>query len=166
MQRNPPQKMKGSPKAPLVASRKRRAAARSGDDFRLLGLVEFQLDLFVGADVDGHPAAIGQLAEKKLFGKRLADRILDKPRHRPGAHLRIEAFSREELLERHGKRGLDLLLVQLALELEQELVDDAQDHVMIERSERDGRVEAVSELRREHALDRLQLVTGLLVVGE
>ena len=57
--------------------------------------------------------------------------------------------------------GVDLLLVQLVLELEQELVDDAQDDLVVERAERDGRIEAVAELRREHALDLAHLVARL-----
>ena len=57
--------------------------------------------------------------------------------------------------------GIDLLLVQLGLELEQELVDDAQDDVVVERAERDRRVEPVAELRREHALDLAHLVARL-----
>ena len=70
------------------------------------------------------------------------------------------------LLERRGERRLDLLLVQLVFELHQELVDHAQDDVVIERRERDDRVQPVAELRREHALDRSHLVARLLVVGE
>src|ERR1700738_3914538 len=52
------------------------------DDFGLLALVEFRLDLVVVADVDGPPAAIGELAEKKLLGQRFADGVLNESRHR------------------------------------------------------------------------------------
>src|SRR6202171_497743 len=139
---------------------------RSGNRLDFLRFVEIEPDLVVAADVDGHPAPVGELAEQKLVGKRLADGVLNQPRHRPRAHLRIEALLGQEFLQLHRERSLDLFLVQLVLQLEQELVDDAQDHVMVERGERNRRIEAVAELRREHALDRLELVARLLVLRE
>ena len=128
--------------------------------------LEHELHLLVVADVDRHLAAGDELAEQQLVGERLADRVLDEPRHRPRAHLRIEALLRQVLLERRRERGVDLLLVQLVLELEQELVDDAQDDVVVERAERDRRVEPVAELRREHPLDLAHLVAGALGLRE
>ena len=44
-------------------------------------------------DVDRHFAAADEPAEQQLVGERLADRVLDQTRHRPRAHLRIEALA-------------------------------------------------------------------------
>ncbi len=65
-----------------------------------------------------------------------------------------------------GEGDLDLLLGQLALELEQELVDHAQDDVLVERAEADRGVEPVAELGREQALDVGHLVALLALGGE
>src|SRR5215470_3345489 len=68
--------------------------SRSGDSLGLrglLGLLEDELDLVVRLDVDRHLAAAGESAEEQLVRERLADRVLDQPRHRPSAHLRVEA---------------------------------------------------------------------------
>ena len=127
--------------------------------------LEAELDLVVVADVDRHLAAIDEPAEQQLVGERLADRVLDEPRHRARAHLRIEALLRQELAQLRRERRVDLLLVQLRFELEQELVDDAQDDLVVERAERDRRVEPVAELGREHPLDLAHLVARLLVVA-
>ena len=56
--------------------------------------------------------------------------------------------------------------MQLLFQLHQELVDHAQDDVLVQRAEADGRVDAVTEFRREHALDVGHLVACLLGVGE
>ncbi len=62
--------------------------------------------------------------------------------------------------------GLDLLLVQLGFELHQELVDHAQDDLVVQRLERDHRIQAVAELGREQALDVGHLVARLTLGGE
>ncbi len=61
---------------------------------------------------------------------------------------------------------VDFFLVQLILELHQKLVDDAQDDLLVQRLERDHRIEPVTKLRREHALDVGHLVAGLARVRE
>src|SRR6202158_3282566 len=68
---------------------------RAGNRLDFLRCVEIEPDLVVAADVDGHPAPVGELAEQKLVGKRLADGVLNQPRHWPRAHLRIGALDRE-----------------------------------------------------------------------
>jgi len=82
-----------------------------------------------------------------LIGERAANRVLDESRHRAGAHERIEPVLGEVFAQRVGEYRIDFFLVQLRLELHQELVHHAHDDVMIERSERYGRVEAVAKLR-------------------
>src|SRR5262249_2321758 len=140
-------------------SRTRRATRAPSSDrlgLRRLGflrILERELHLAGVVDVDRHVPASHEPAEEKLVGERLADRVLDEPRHRTRAHLRIEALSREELFELRRERRIDLLLVQLVLEVEQELVDDAQDHVVVELRERDRRIEPVAELGCEEPLD-------------
>ncbi len=70
------------------------------------------------------------------------------------------------LAQRIGEVDVDFLLVQLILELHQELVDHAQDDLLVQCLERDHRIEPVAELRREHALDIGHLVAGLARVRE
>jgi hypothetical protein len=69
----------------------------------------------------------------------------------------------QHFLHRFAEVGLDLFLVQLLFQLHQELVDHAQDDLVVERREGDGGIQAVAELRREQALDLGHLVAGLLV---
>src|SRR5438552_991128 len=101
-------------------------------------------------DVD---AGLDQTAEQQLVGQGTADRVLDQPLHRACTHHRVEALLRQVLAQRVGEGDLDLLLGQLALELQQELVDHAQDDLFVECTEAHRRVQAVAELDREQALD-------------
>ena len=55
---------------------------------------------------------------------------------------------------------------QLAFELQQELVDDAQDDLLVQRPEGHDGIQAVAELGREQALDVGHLVALLARVGE
>ncbi len=66
----------------------------------------------------------------------------------------------EVILQRIGEDGFDFLLVQLFLELHQELVDHAQDDFVVQRRKRNDGIQAVAELRREHALDLGHFVAG------
>ena len=150
---------RSTPPGPVVAG------SCSGHGLGFFLFLEHEPDLVVVVDVDRHLAAADEAAEQQLVGERLADRVLDQARHRPRAHLRIEALLREELLQLRRERRLDLLLVQLGLELEQELVDDLQDDVVVELRERDRRVEAIAELRREQPLDLGHLVARLARVA-
>src|SRR5882672_5310389 len=134
--------------------------------FRNFLFGELERDLAALVGVDGDLAAVGELAEEQLVGERAADRVLDEPRHRPRAHERIEAAFGEMLAQLVGEYRVNLLLVQLRLELHQELVDHAQDDVVVERAERDGRVQTVPELGGKHALDLRALVALLLLAGE
>ncbi len=122
---------------------------------------EVELHIALAVHVDLDPATIDELAEQQFVGQRTADRVLDQARHRAGAHHRIETLLGQVRPQRIGEDDVDLLLVQLVLKLHQELVDDAQHHLFVERLERDDRVEPVAELRREHALDVGHLVAGL-----
>jgi len=72
----------------------------------------------------------------------------------------------EVLAQGVGEHRIDLFLVQLGLELHEELVHHAQDDVVIERLERDGRVQPIPEFRREQPLDLGALVALLLLRGE
>src|SRR3546814_10142215 len=49
---------------------------------------------------------------------------------------------------------MHLALGELQLQLQHELVDDARNHRRRQVAERYDRIQAVAELRREHALDR------------
>src|SRR5258707_8451921 len=79
--------------------------------------LELEDDLLGLAEVDRDLAAVLQLAEQQLIGERPADGVLDKARHRAGAHQRVEALLRQVLLERLGEARLDLFLGQLLVEL-------------------------------------------------
>src|SRR6516165_12529268 len=164
---NEKRKMKTAPEGAVLVT----TSGRSGDSFGLCRLrgrrfLERQADLLLVVEVDYDLAAVHQPAEQQFVGERLADRVLDEARHRPRTHLRIEALLGEVFAELRRERRLDLFLVELRLELEQELVDDAQDDLVIEGAERDRRIEPVAELRREHALDLGHFVAGLLLGRE
>src|SRR5690242_7067144 len=141
-----------------------RSGFRGGFGHFLFG--ELERDFPALVDVDRHLAAVRELAEQQLVGEGPADRVLDEPRHRPRAHERIEAALGKMLAQRVGELRLDLLFLELRFELHQELVHDSQDDVVVERAEGDGRVQAVPELGREHALDLRALVARLLLPGE
>src|SRR6267142_4442533 len=117
----------------------RRKDAGSGDGSRFF--LELQLDLLVLADIDGYPAAVLETPEQQLVGQRSPDRVLDEARHGPRTHQWIEAFLREVLLQGLGELGLDLLLRELLVELHQELVNHPHDDLVVERTERDDRVQ-------------------------
>src|SRR5882762_8056534 len=126
---------------------------------------ELERDFF-RLDIHRDLPAVGELAEEQLVGERAANRVLDEPRHRARSHQRIEAVLREVLAQDVGEYRIDLFLVQLDLELHEELVHHAQDDFVIERLERDGRVQPIPELRRKQPLDFGALVAGLLLRGE
>ncbi len=110
-------------------------------------------DFALVVDVHRQAAAVDQPAEQQLVGQRTPDRVLDQALHRPRAHQRVEALLRQVLAQRVGEGDLDLLLGQLAFELQQELVDHAQDDVLVERTEAD--TIASSRLRNSGVNSRL-----------
>ena len=93
---------------------------------------EIQLDLLAVVQIDGYSSSSNQFSEQQLVGQCLADQILDQARHRSGSHERIKAFLRQDLAQLVGEEDLDLFLLQLLLKLHQELVDDAQNDVLIQ----------------------------------
>ena len=111
-------------------------------------------------------AARGQAAEEQLVGKRLFHLFLDQPRHRARAHGRVVAMFGEP-----GTRGIveldrDVLVGQLRLQLEDELVHHMRDGGLVQRLELDGGVQTIAEFRAEQAFDFLQLVAGVILLGE
>ena len=99
-----------------------------------------------------------QLTEQQFVGQRPTNRVLDQTLHRPRAHQRIETLLGRVQAQCVGESDLDLLLGQLALELEQELVDEAQNDVLVQRLEAHHGVQPVAELGREQPLDVGHLV--------
>jgi Mlc titration factor MtfA (ptsG expression regulator) len=131
-----------------------------------LGRLDIERRLAVGIDVDRQPPAIDQATEQQFVGQRTPDRVLDQTLHRTCAHQRIETLLGELTAQTIGERDLDLLLAKLALQLQQELVDDPQDDFLVERLEADDGIETVAELRREEPLDVGHLVALLARVRE
>jgi hypothetical protein len=80
---------------------------------------------------------------------------LHQSAERPRPEHRIEALLGEIRASLRQQLDRDLALAQLGLELEHELVDDRLHHVERQRLEGDDPVEAVPELGREEALERL-----------
>jgi hypothetical protein len=70
------------------------------------------------------------------------------------------------LFQRRGEHRFHLLFMQLRLELHQELVYHAQNHLMVKCPERDRGVEPVAELGGKDSLDLGHLVAGLPGRGE
>src|SRR5260221_8476019 len=146
----------------IMGSRNGPAARRSGfrGGFGDFFFRKFQRDLAAVVDVHSDLAAVGELAEEQLVGEGAADRVLDEARHGTRPHERIEAALGEVFAQGVGEYRLDLLLLKLRLQLHQELVPHAQDDVLVERAERNRRVQPVPEFGREHALDFHAFVPG------
>src|SRR5690606_12771480 len=111
-------------------------------------------------------AATGELAEQQFVGECALDVILDHARHWPRAHLRVETVFGEPATRLAVDVQHDLLLVQLRLELDDELVDHAQDMLEIERMELHDRIEAIAEFGRERLADRLHRVGRVVLFDE
>ena len=99
--------------------------------------------------------------KEQLVRKCLANHILNETLHRTRSHLRIESLPCEEGTQLFSKTDLNLFLLKLLLQRDQELVDDTHDDVSVERLKRNDGIETIAELRREHALNVLHLVTRL-----
>src|SRR5262249_53663425 len=112
-------------------------------------------------DIDVCDTAVRQLAEQNLVRERRFERALDESRHRPRAHRLVVAMLDEPVDRRRADLERHLLLLELALELVEELAGDLADHLDRERAEEHGGIEAVAELGREHALERLLAVLGV-----
>jgi hypothetical protein len=123
-----------------LSSRKRKAIRKEREAVRREGLVIHTLT---------------GVAEQQLLGQRLLDVLLDDAASGRAPILLVVARSASHL-RGFGLRQLDgdVAVGQLGFQLQDELLD----HLMITsraEAERDDRVEAVAELRREQALDRL-----------
>src|SRR5262245_1671812 len=100
----PPTKPVAARNAAFAGSKKGERGSKSltpiasGHRLGLFRLLEDETHLAVVVDVDRHCPAADEAAEQELVGQRLADRVLDEPRHRPRTHLRIEAILRQESL--------------------------------------------------------------------
>ena len=79
--------------------------------------------------------------------------LLNDTGKRTGAHLLIVALLGQPIRRFGGQFDIDLALRQLGLELHDELLHHLAHHPRGQVAEGDHRVEAVTELRREHALD-------------
>ena len=113
-----------------------------------------------------HVPAGFQLAEQHLVGERLLDVLLDHARHRPRAHLLVVAVVDQPLRGVVRQLDGDVAVGELRLELEHELLHHQRDHLAGEVREGDDRVEPVAEFRREHAVDRLDVVALALGARE
>ena len=137
------------------------SAVSSGGFFAAMrgraGRLDLQHDLVV-LHHDLHDAALGELAEQQLLGQRLLDVLLDHPAERARAHLVVVALVGQPLGRLGRQLDLDVAVHQLRLELQHELLDHLQDHLLRQRREADHRVEPVAELRREHPLDRRRVL--------
>src|SRR5690606_39998463 len=102
--------------------------------------------LAVRRNVDAHVSAVDKLAEQELLRERALDVLLDYASHRPRAHLLIVAALRNPRPRRGLELDRDVVLVELRLELEDQLVDDARNRFLVERPELDDRIEPVAEL--------------------
>ncbi|SBV31309.1 200 kDa antigen p200, putative (fragment) [uncultured Sphingopyxis sp.] len=102
-------------------------------------------------------AAVDQLAEEQLLGERLLDLFLDQAAHRTRAIELVIALAGQPFARRIVELDMDVAVGELQFEFEDELVDDARDHLGRQIAEGHDRIEAVAEFGGEHALHRLFL---------
>src|SRR5690606_11699924 len=137
--------------------------ARSG---KLGAGFEFE-DQFFALYVDvNHTAMLGQLAKQDFFRQGPLDLVLDQARHGPRTHLRIVAALGEPATRRIRDLERHVLVLELRLQLDQELVDDALDHFMAQAAKLDDGVQAVAEFGREALLDHLHRIRSMILMGE
>ena len=115
---------------------------------------------------DTHMAAGLELAEQHLVGQRLLDVLLDDAGHRPRAHLLVIAVVDQPVRGFVRQLDGDIAVGELRLELQHELLHHLGDDLLREMREGDDRVEPVAEFRREHPVDRLEVVAFPLAAGE
>ena len=108
-------------------------------------------------------AAFGQVAEQQLLGQRTLDVLLNHAGHWAGAHGLVVALLRNPLPSRGLELDSNVVLVELRLELEDQLVDDAGNGTFVQRLELDDRIQAITELGREDLLDDLHGVGGVIL---
>src|SRR2546425_5726324 len=115
-----------------------------------------------------HPDGVArlELALEQHLRQRVGDLVLDLPRERPRAEVRVVSDRRDVVLRLVRDHQGDLLRRELlahALKLE---LDDLSDLGLRERREDDRRVDAVEELRTEEALHLfLHALLHALVLG-
>ena len=84
--------------------------------------------------------------------------LLNHPRHWPGAHQFIVAIGNKPPACLVRKLNRNVAVAKLCLELEHEFLDHFGDNLLREVRESNGRVEPVTEFRREHLVDGFQVV--------
>ena len=103
-------------------------------------------------------AAVDQAAEQQLVGQRAADRVLDQARHRPRAHQRIEALLRQVACAASSVNVASTFFsCSWLFELQQELVDHAQDDLLVERA----RSEIVASSRLRNSGVNMRLISAI-----
>ena len=85
--------------------------------------------------IDPDVTAVLELAEQELLGERTLDVLLNDACHRPRAHALVVALRGDPVPRRRLELDRDVVLLELRLELEHELVDDARDRFVVERLE-------------------------------
>ena len=104
-------------------------------------------------DADLDDAALGKLAEQKLFRQRFLDLFLDHAGKRPCAHLVVIALVGQPFGGRTRQLDMNTAVHELGFQLQHELFDDLQNDLFRQRAEADHRIEAVAELGRKGPLD-------------
>src|SRR5690554_3640026 len=105
-------------------------------------------------DVSDRLSAVLKLAKDHGLRDRSLQPSLDEPRHRARAHAWIVTFLGEPSLRLIRDLQRDLLLGEHLAEEPKLFIDNLEDHLLAEARELDDRIKAVTELRREEALDR------------
>ena len=90
--------------------------------------------------------AAGQVAKQNLLGKHIADLFHYQSSQRPCPEIRVIAFGREPVSGCVGEFDFHFLLEQLAFEFDNQFINHLLHRIVIERSEGDGRIEAIPEL--------------------
>src|SRR5579871_3449478 len=145
----------------LLAGRRQRAGTRVGIGDELEGKL-----ILLAVEQYAHGTAVLEPAEQDLVGQWLLQMILDHARKRPRTEVFVIALEPQPARRLRRQIEGNVAVRKLRLELENEFLDDAVDGLAAERCKRNGRIEAVAELRREQALDRLFILAFALATAE
>ncbi len=117
-------------------------------------------------DDNPHRSAVFQPSEQDFIGERCLDGLLDDARHRPRPHLLVIAMFDQPAARFVGEFDRDIAIGELGLELHDEFVDNLDDDLSRQMPECHNRIETVAEFRREHPVDRLDILAFPLRAGE
>src|SRR5690606_26359365 len=111
-----------------------------------------------------HATMFGQLPKEDLLCQWPLDLVLDQPCHWPSTHLHVVAALGQPATSCVRDLKRDVLVLQLRLQLNEELIDDALDHFVTQATKLDNGIQTVSEFRRKALLDHFHRIGRVVLM--